>query len=62
VITKNPYCFQCGEDITIENNGICINENSENEMFQCDDCHFSEFGVYIWPVLLIFKKDEKETS
>ena len=52
---EEMICFQCGYEITPENNGLCINKDTPHEMYQCNDCHYAEFGCYIWPILLIFK-------
>ena len=49
-------CFQCHTEITLEDNGIRISKEP-NEMYQCSDCHYSEFGVYPIPALLLFKKE-----
>lgn len=46
-------CFQCGDNITPYNNGISINNG---EFFQCDDCHYNEWGYNINVNLLVFKK------
>jgi hypothetical protein len=60
---KEKVCFQCDEPITPENNGICINEGTPHEMYQCDDCHFSEFGYHIWGQLLVYQiKNENENE
>jgi hypothetical protein len=45
-------CFQCGEDITPSNNGISINNG---DFYQCDDCHYNEWGYRINGNLLVFK-------
>jgi hypothetical protein len=55
---KKYYCFQCGEELTPENDGILIND----EFAQCDDCHEIEYGVYIWPMLLLYDKNGKRTD
>jgi len=56
---ENKYCFQCKEEITYENNGLVINEDTPHEIYQCNDCHYNEFGINIWPFLLVIKnKDE----
>ena len=51
MVKNEMYCFQCGEEITEDNNGISINDG---EFYQCDDCHYIEFEYYIYPVLLVF--------
>lgn len=51
-------CFQCGYEITPEDNGMCINKDTPHEMYQCNDCHYAEFGYNIWPILLIFKNEK----
>jgi hypothetical protein len=48
-------CFQCGEEITPENDGISINDG---EFYQCDDCHYIEYDCHIWPLLLVFYGEE----
>lgn len=45
------YCFQCGDELSPENNGMLINDG---EFAQCDDCHEIEHGVFIWPALLLY--------
>lgn len=46
-------CFQCKEELTFENNGMSINNG---ELYQCDDCHFNEYGYHISPTLLVFQQ------
>lgn len=54
------YCIRCKEDITPDNNGMKLTPDGSNiEMYQCDDCHFIEYGYHIWPVLLIFNEDTR---
>lgn len=53
-VKKDIGCFRCGFAITPEDDGMCINEGTEHEMYQCDDCHEMEFGVRITPSLLVF--------
>lgn len=48
------HCFQCGEKISRKNNGICINKGTPHEIYQCDDCHYIEFGYKITGALLVF--------
>lgn len=45
-------CFQCGDDITADNNGMAINNG---EFYQCNDCHLIEYGSQISVLLLIYK-------
>jgi len=45
------YCFQCGEEITPDNNGMSINEG---EFYQCNDYHYIEYGYEIWGILQVF--------
>jgi NTP pyrophosphatase (non-canonical NTP hydrolase) len=56
IVEPVKECFRCGTAITLENNGICINEGTNTEVFQCDDCHEMEFGVRVSPALLYFKQ------
>lgn len=51
---KKYYCFQCDYEITPDDNGILINENSAHEIAQCDDCHYSEWGYHIGGGCLMF--------
>lgn len=46
-------CSFCKEEITPDNNGMSINNG---EFYQCDDCHYAEYGYHIWSELLIFKE------
>ncbi len=48
-------CFHCDCEITPQDNGLCINKDTPHELYQCNDCHYAEFGVNISGVLLIFK-------
>ena len=48
-------CFQCHCEITPQDNGLCINKGTPHEIYQCNDCHYSEFGVNITESLLVFK-------
>ncbi len=52
---SDMICFQCHCDITPQDNGMCINEGTMHEMYQCNDCHYSEFGFNITGSLLVFK-------
>lgn len=52
-------CFQCHCEISPQDNGLCINEGTPHEMYQCNDCHYAEFGVNIMASLLVFKKRSK---
>jgi len=58
---KSPHknvvmrCFRCHYEITPEDNGMCINEGTRQEMYICNDCHHSEFGYNIIGGLLVFK-------
>jgi hypothetical protein len=45
-------CFQCGDELTPEDDGMAINGG---EFYQCDVCHFNEFGYHIYGDLLLFK-------
>ena len=48
-------CMMCKEEITPKNNGMQITPlGSSIRMYQCDDCHYIEYGYRIWGSNLIF--------
>jgi len=60
--TGHKICFQCDYEITPKDNGLCINQGTIHEIYQCNDCHFSEFGFNINGQLLVFNKINDESG
>jgi hypothetical protein len=42
--------MDCREPITKDNPGVQL--SFSHDLWQCNDCHCIEWGVYMWPSLL----------
>lgn len=51
---KEKRCFQCGDELTYEDNGISLNDG---DFYQCSVCHYNEFGYLPYWDLLVIKQD-----
>ncbi len=54
-LKEAPYCFQCGEVLSPDNNGVVINKGTPHETAQCNDCHNIELGINLDTALLEYK-------
>ena len=54
-----PICNTCKFNITPEHDGMCYNQGTPSQGFQCNDCHCAEFGYNIMANRLFFFNNGK---
>ena len=52
-------CMSCSEPITKDNDGIEMPQGKGESFYQCEDCHFIEYGYRISAMNLFFENIDK---